>query len=171
MHQLTAVVVAATILVGCAARRVPPDVDAQGVGTAELDLLPSPEPERPAGVAPTRLPPEAAPETVSQALPTYPNSALNEGVTCTAELLYHIETNGSATLVRLTWNLPPPSDHRDAFESAINDAVTTWEFTPGYQLILVERADGTMRYEKRLIPKARRAMIRFRVEGGKGVVE
>jgi len=171
MHHLTAVVVAATILVGCAARRVPSDVDAQGVGTAELELLPSPEPERAADVAPTTLPPEAAPETVSQALPTYPNAAVNDGVACTAELLYHIETDDSATLVRLTWDLPPPSDHLDAFETAINDAVATWEFAPGYQLRLVERADGTMSYEKRPIPKARRAVIRFRVEGGKGVVE
>jgi hypothetical protein len=171
MHHLTAVVLAATILVGCSARRVPLEVDLQGVGRTDLELLPSPEPERTADVNPASLPPEAAPETVSQALPTYPSLAINDGVACTAELLYHIETDGSATLVRLTWDLPPPADHVDAFESAINDAVAAWEFVPGFQLRFKERADGTMSYEKHLIPKARRAAIRFRVEGGKGVVE
>ena len=174
MRHLTVVVLATAIgLVGCAHRRISVEqVQTQGVGTAELELLPPPEPEQPSlGNVQKKPTPEASPETVSQALPRYPTSALEDRVACTARLLYHIQTDGSVTIVRLVWDPAPPQDHVEAFESAIRDAAATWEYMPAYRLRHKERDDGTAGFEKQLIPKARRAVIRFRVEGGQAVVE
>jgi hypothetical protein len=163
--------VSSAIVTGCAVHRTPVQADSPGVGRAELELLPSPEPERTPDVAPTTLRPEAAPETLRQSLPAYPPPAVDEEVACTARILYHMETDGTATLVELTWGPPPPTDHLPAFESAIEEAVASWRFNPAYQLIYEKRAGEVVGFEKRLIPKARSAAIHFRVEGGKGVVE
>jgi len=165
-----ALVLAAATLLGCAARS-PADLDARKVGRAELEPLPPPDPGRPVEASALALAPEGAAKTLIQALPAYPDAALSDAVDCRAELLYHIETDGSATLVRLEWNPPPPAGHVAGFEASIRDAVATWRFEPAYQLRLKERADGGMTYEKRLIPKARRVAVRFRVEDGKAVVE
>jgi hypothetical protein len=116
-------------------------------------------------------PAEGAPETLSQGLPVYPDSAIADGVACTARFLYHIETDGSATVVRLEWDLAPPPHHVETFESAIRDAVATWRFVPAFQLVYKETSDGKKGFEKPLIPKAGRALIRFRVEDGRGIVE
>lgn len=160
-------------LAGCAHRHLEVDQEPpQGLGTTEIEILPPPEPETaPPRDVRKRPPPEAAPQTISQALPTYPARALEDRVACAAQLLYHIQTDGSATLVRLNWDPAPPPGHEEAFESAIRDAVATWEFVPAYQLRFKELPDGSPSFEKRLIPKARRAVIRFRVEAGQPIVE
>jgi len=141
------------------------------VGRTDLEVLP-PEPPPPAlRDQSKRPPPEAAPETLSQALPAYPVSALEDGVSCTARLLYHIQTDGSAELVSLEWELAPPGEHREAFEPAILAAVGTWEFAPAYQLRLRIQPDESAHFEKRPIPKAAHALVRFQVEDGQPVVQ
>lgn len=175
LQHLTAVVLVGVIGVASCAHRSP-TVDNQqrtDVGTVALELVPPPVTEV---TAPTQgqqtLSPEAAPETVSQALPTYPSSALEDRIACTVQLLYHIQTDGSATVARLEWNPGPPQIHVEAFESAIRDAVGNWEFIPAYQMRSKRGADGNVTsFEKHLIPKARDAVIRFRVEDGKAIVE
>ena len=160
-------------LPSCSTRRPPVvDMSQPGTGTAELEILPAVEPQSSYQTdAQKRPPPETAPQTLSQSLPTYPPSALEHGVACSARLLYHIQTDGSATLVRLAWDSSPPQEHLEAFESAIRAAVATWEFKPAMQLRLKTLADGSARFDKRVIPKAGHAIIRFRVDEGKAVID
>ena len=92
-------------------------------------------------------------------------------VACSARVLYHIETSGSATLVRLEWDAPPPEQHREAFELAIQEAMAEWEFQPAMRVRGKKLPDGSTVPETRLVPKASYAVIRFRVVEGRGVVE
>lgn len=104
-------------------------------------------------------------------MPSYPEAALPSEVACSAKLLYHIQTDGSAWLVRLEWAVPPPQDHRDSFEEALSEAVAEWRFTPARELAPKKMPDGSIEPEPRPIPTAVNAIIRFRMEEGKPVVE
>jgi len=153
----------ASVLAGCSHRRV---------GTVGLEDLPPPE------IAPSRLAsPSARPsaevpaQTLLQALPRYPDAALGDEVHCTARLLYHIEVDGTASLVRLEWDPAPAAEYREAFEKAIREAVATWSYTAARRYRWKKNPDGSLEFEERAIPTARRAIIRFRVEKGRGVVE
>ena len=139
-------------------------------GAAEIELLPPPVRIAPQGHEPP-FRPELGPIELRQDLPAYPLSALGDAVACTARLLYHIETDGSASLVRLEWDEPPPPEHTDAFVSAIDAAMARWEFEPGRRWIKRTQPDGTSKREMQLIPKSGRALIRFRVDDGKPVVD
>ncbi len=125
----------------------------------------------PAEVYRERPPAQTAPKTLTQPLPAYPESALADEVSCSARILYHIETDGLATLVRLGWDVPPPDAHAAAFESSIHDAVAAWRFDPATRLNPGRRPDGVVTYSRQVIPKAVNVLIRFRVEGGRAVVE
>jgi hypothetical protein len=153
------------MLTACAATKTP-------VGTADFEVLPPP-PYEPAPDAPRPKPrpPETPPETMEQPPPTYPDSALADGIACSAKLLYHILEDGSASLVRLEWETPPPPEHESAFVEQIRTAMLDWEFIPATKWVRKEREDGTIRLSPQAIPKAERAIVRFRVEGGHGIVE
>jgi hypothetical protein len=140
-----AVLLVALALSGCAGRRSTVEQN-PGVGWSEIRILPSPEPD-PAAAAVGTLPAESAPEVVDQAPPSYPASALDDLVDCTARILYHIQTDGSAELVRLQWEPPPPSVHLEVFEAAIHEAIAGWAFVPGQQLAPWERPDGAFGFE------------------------
>jgi hypothetical protein len=53
----------------------------------------------------------------------------------------------------------------------IRTAMLDWEFIPAIKWVRKEREDGTIRLSPQRIPKAERAIVRFRVEGGRGIVE
>ncbi len=167
----TCILFLALSVLGCAGRKSA-DLTPRRSGTAELEVLPPPEfPPPPPGYKPSSLSPQIPPETIERPLPSYPDSALADEVACTARLLYHVETNGSARLVRLEWDLRPPEGHVASFESAIRDAVARWEFVPAVRFTRKEQPGKPTRYEKHVIPKAGRVLIRFRIADGKAVVE
>jgi len=163
---------AALLLEGCRRKPVQATPPPPERGTSELEILPAEQVPR--ATDPERkkvLAPESAPGTVRQDLPGYPETALGDAVECTATVLYHIETDGSARLVRLEWELEPPAEHVAAFEDAIRTAVGSWLFEPAKRYRFKEVADGSFRYDEQVIPKAARAIVRFRVVAGRGVVE
>ncbi len=90
---------------------------------------------------------------------------------CTARILYHVEVSGQATLIRLEWDVAPPPGHLEAFEDSITDAVDGWEFTAAFRIIREARDDGSIEPRIQPIPQAQHALVRFRVEDGKAVVE
>ena len=139
-------------------------------GAAEIELLPPPTRTAPEGQRPPHRP-EVGPIEIRQDLPVYPPSALEDGIACTARLLYHIETGGNASLVRLQWDDPPPPEHTNAFAASIESAMATWEFEPARRWILRTQPDGTEKREMQVIPKSGRALIRFRVDNGRPVVD
>jgi hypothetical protein len=103
--------------------------------------------------------------------PRYPDAALGDEIACVAELLYHVEIDGTARLVRLEWQEPPPDEHLPEFEDTIRIAVADWEYTPALRLVPQKLPDGSTRIDHQPVPKARHAVVRFRVVNGKGVVE
>ncbi|ANM30377.1 hypothetical protein ABI59_13555 [Acidobacteria bacterium Mor1] len=141
-----------------------------GVGTTDMEYVETEEPQEKPKLGGRYLS-QAAPTKLRQELPEYPAAALADQVDCTAELLFHILTDGTAKVVRLEWNPAPPEQHKEAFEQAIHTAVADWEFVPGFRWIRRTDDDGQVRVEKQDIPKGRTVRIRFRVEGGKAVVE
>jgi len=161
-----AVLVAAS---GCAQRMresVTPD---SSVGRSQIEpLAPTASDFRPGQKRAPRIIP---PQVLAQHLPQYPSSALGDGVTCVARILYHIEVSGQATLVRLEWDIAPPADHLEAFEKSIVDAVALWAFHAAYRIIPETRDDGSIEPRNQSIPQAQHALVRFRVEDGKPVVE
>ncbi len=158
-------------LTGCASRKnLVTETTQRRIGTADLEHLPPPTPEplrKDQKPAPLVLPPHP----VTQSLPQYPQGVVEAEVSCSARLLYHVERDGSATLVRLEWEAAPPDEHLKAFEAAIRTATATWEFVPARKVVPVAQPDGSIEPEMQPVAEARRAIIRFRVEGGKGVVE
>jgi hypothetical protein len=161
---------AAILLFGCACRHRR-DLSEPRVGATELELLPAIEHPVSEGYEPARSRISTPPVTLRQELPSYPEAAIADEIRCEARLLYHIETDGTARLVRLEWDLPPPDERRDAFESAIRNAVAGWEFVPSQRWTPVETEDGSTRRRPKPIPKAGRALVRFRVVDGTPIVE
>lgn len=153
----------------CGGMKAPPG---QPTGSAELEVVPPP-PWQP----PTRRDeftysaPESPPVVQEQGFPTYPESALADEVACVARLLYHILKDGSVTLVRLEWDEPPPPEHLAAFEAQIREAMLGWRFIPSRKWVRTTLENGSIRAIPQAIPKAERAIVRFRVGRGRGVVE
>lgn len=170
--RLRSVVLLLAGLVSGCARPVAPEVTPRRSfdGATDMVILP------PDGLEPTVRteaelpPPQAAPTTLEQALPEYPQAALTDEVACSAEVLYHIETDGGARLVRLEWEIAPPDEHRAVFETAIRDAIAGWRFVPAKRIRRDFDADGKLHWEEQPIPKAKRALIDFRVVEGRGTV-
>jgi len=162
------------LLVSACAMHKAPENDSQQplVGTADLEDVPPPPRNPPSeSYTPTRRPFEVPPRPLSKRLPLYPDSALPSEVTCVGRILYHVEVDGSATLVRLNWDVAPPDRFMAAFELAIRAAIDDWEFRPAVQVTPEKHPDGTVTPQNKFVPKARYAVIRFRVEQGQGVVE
>jgi hypothetical protein len=115
-------------------------------------------------------PPEHPPIPVHQPLPEYPPEAVASEIACTAYLLYHTEMDGSASFVRVDWTVPPPDDHIASFEAAIERAVESWEFEPAFKLVPTEMDDGAIEPVRKTIRFAGRAIVRFLVVDGVGIV-
>ena len=159
-----------TTVPGCG-RRAPTVETPTFVGSSEIEVL-RPQSEPSIRVeSEQRPPPEGAPATLQQDSPVYPESAIEARVTCAARLLYHIETDGTASVARIDWDVAPPEPHAPAFEATIHDAVATWRFQPAFQQVFRELPDGSYRFEKKPIPKAVTAVIRFRVVDGVPIVD
>ena len=141
-------------------------------GTSNLEILPPPPRQPlPEGYKPKHRPHEIPPEVQDQALAGYPESAVADEVACTARLLYHILRDGSVTLVRLEWDEPPPPEHQASFEEKIREAILSWRFIPAKKWVPTRFEDGSITPVPQPIPIAERAIVRFRVEEGQGVVE
>lgn len=154
------------LLTTCACARKPPE------GSTEIEILPPPPYEPlPEGVRPRFGPMVFPPEVLKRDPPVYPESVVAEEVSCTARLLYHIQQDGLVTLVRLEWDDPPPADHQELFEESIRTAILEWRFLPAVKIVATELDDGSLDLERQPVPKAERAIVRFRVEGGRGIVE
>lgn len=141
-------------------------------GISDLEILPPPPRQPlPEGYEPKLRPVESPPEVRDQALASYPESAVADEVACTARLLYHILEDGTVRLVRLEWDEPPPTEHRASFEEKIREAILGWRFIPAKKWIPTSLDDGSRTTVPQPIPKAERAIVRFRVEDGQGIVE
>jgi len=165
----TALILIVVGLTACAGAKAPP---VQPMGSSELEILPPPPYEPlPEGVRPTLRPPETPPKVQDRMPPSYPDSALSEEIACAAKLLYHIQKDGSVTLVRLEWDEPPPSRFEESFEEEIRTAMLAWRFIPAKKLVPTTLEDGSIDLVPHPIPKAERAIVRFRVQEGRGIVE
>ena len=153
--------------VGCAARRHATAESVPRVGASSIeDFQPPPTP------TPDRRPPLILPpQVLRRELPRYPESALAERVACVARILYHVDTAGRATLVRLEWVEPPPAEHVRAFEEALRTALSDWRFEPAVRVVPEKRSDGSIEPLQTPVPAAQHAFVRFRVENGQAIVE
>lgn len=166
------ILIVALVTLGCAVKKdaVDPETIPQLSGQTELQTV-----QRvynpPAGeLAVEPPPPEHPPIPVHQPLPEYPPEAVPLEIACTAYLLYHTEMDGSASFVRIDWTLPPPDGHIASFEAAIERAVEEWEFDPAFKIIPTEMDDGAIEPVRKTIRFAGRAIIRFMVVDGVGIV-
>jgi hypothetical protein len=140
------------------------------LGTSDIEHLSGPASgPRPEGVK--RPPLIYPPQPLRQEPPEYPPEALDSEIGCTARLLYHVEKDGSPSLVRLEWEVTPPDQFLETFDATVRTAVEAWEFKPAYKIVPVELPDGAIEPEIIQVPSAHRALIRFRVIDGRGVVE
>jgi len=154
---------------GCAAQRASEQSASSSVGTSQIDhFQPPPSGSQRVGAPPPMVMP---PMPITQALPIYPESALEAAVACEARILYHVDTSGKATLVRLEWKEPPPTDQLTIFEEAIRTAVSEWTFHPAFRIVPKTQDDGSIEPVQTPLPKASHAFIRFRVEDGQAIVE
>jgi len=154
---------------GCAQRMQEPASPGSFIGKTQIEpLAPTASDFRPGQ---KRAPLIIPPRILAQSLPQYPSGALEDGVACTARILYHVEVSGQATLVRVEWDVAPPSIHLGAFENSIADAVASWSFTAADRIIPEMQEDGSIESQIQPVPQAQHALIRFRVEDGKAVVE
>jgi len=161
----------ASALLSCARSRTPETQPAPS-GTSDLEILPPPPQEpAPEGSRPQRGRIVIPPVPKKLAPPRYPDAAVSDGIACVAQLLYHIETDGTAKLVRLEWEDPPPPEHLTEFEETIRAAVSEWAYIPAIRLVPTKMPDGSTVTERRPVPKARHAVVRFRVVNGEGVAE
>lgn len=157
---------------GCATRGQPePTPDPERTGTAEMEQLQAPYSAPAGGYTRQAGPLELPPEPLSQELPVYPASALPAEVSCVARILYHTETDGTSSLVRLDWETAPPEVHREAFATAIREAVASWVFKPAVRVVPTTLPDGAVEPSREPVRHAGRAVIRFRVESGVPIVE
>ena len=164
------VLIVASAAAGCASQRSKGTETMPLVGTSQIDHFQNPPPG--SSTSREKRPPLVIPPTPhNQELPDYPNSAVDEGVACVARVLYHVETTGQATLVRLEWDQPPPSKYLGEFEQAIEAAVLKWSYAPAVEIVGEKQDDGSVELVRTPVPSAQRAFIRFRVENGKAVVE
>ncbi len=166
------ILVAITALVfalGCAQRTQDLAKPRSSVGKTQIEpLAPTASDFRPGQ---KRAPLIIPPQILAQHLPQYPGSALEDAVACTARILYHVEVSGTATLIRVGWDVAPPPVHLDAFEKSLADAVARWAFNAAYRIIPETRDDGSIETRHQPIPQAHHALVRFRVEDGQAVVE
>jgi hypothetical protein len=140
------------------------------VGSSQIDDFQPPQAE--SARSDTRRPRLVLPPVaVRRELPAYPEAALGDSVSCVAEILYHVETSGQATLVRLGWVEPPPRTHVAAFEDTIRTVMVDWLFKPAERVEPEQRPDGTIEPIRTPVPVAQHAYIRFRVENGTPVVD
>jgi hypothetical protein len=154
--------------VACAGRQIP--VENARIGTSDIEHLSPAAPEsRPEGEK--RPPLIYPPEPLQQEAPEYPREALDSEVSCAARLLYHVESDGSASLVRLEWEKAPPEKFLATFDAAIRAAVAAWEFEPAQRVEPEKLPNGAIEPKMTPVPSAHRALIRFRVVDGRGVVE
>ena len=157
------------MLAACAGGKAPP---VMATGTTNLEVLPPPPYEPlPEGIRPTPGPRVTPFQVQTRTLPSYPDVAVAEGIVCSAKLLYHILRNGSVTLVRLERDASPPPEYEAVFEEEIRKAMLAWRFIPAKKWVRTEREDGSIDLVPQPIPKAERAIVRFHVEQGRGIVE
>ena len=174
VNKLIPILLAALLLPSGCRNRLPQTTPhtPQTAGTSEMELL-GPPPRR-----------EPTPEDLDinhpmdikavprrQGKPAYPPAGLPTEQACIARVLYHVEPDGSATLVHLEWDVPPGDAFTKLFEASIRDAIAGWEFSPAHRIITTEFPDGSRDSEAIPIKYADRAVIRFRVLEGRGVVE
>ena len=164
---LLCVSVIVTATMGCATQRSAKAGPPPSVGTSQIDHF-QPPPSGSTRVG-TPSPIIIPPGPLHQILPKYPESALSEAVACVARILYHVEISGQATLVRLEWDDPPPAEYVTEFEEAIRTAISQWSFIPAVRIVSKTQDDGSI--VRTPVPKAQHALIRFRVEDGKAIVE
>lgn len=160
-------------LIGCATiKERGEEMSPSLTGASEVEVLQNPPPEFPPEEyeQKARLT-DIPPVPQKQPPPIYPQTALQSEISCTARLLYHILKDGSSKLVRLEWDESPPDNYREAFEDAIQQAVSTWKFTPANRVVPKGMPDGRVTYLLKAVPYAGRAIIRFYVYKGKGIVE
>jgi hypothetical protein len=157
------------LLIACAGGKKPA---VQPTGTSDLEVLPPPPYEPPPEGARLKRGPLVLPyEVEDRSSPGYPEAALADEIACSARLLYHILRDGSAKLVRLEWEAPPPPEYETAFEEEILQAMASWRYTPARKMVPVKHEDGSTELVLEPVPKAERAIVRFRVEQGRGIVE
>ena len=65
----------------------------------------------------------------------------------------------------------PTEEFREAFETAIREAVASWVFHPAQRITPMTMPDGTIDSERKSIRYAGLAILRFRVESGQEIVE
>ncbi len=155
-------VLTAAMLLACSARKAP------SVGTSEIEHFRPPPEESRTGRRPALIIP---PGPLEQPLPEYPETAVAGEVACVARILYHVETTGEARLVRLEWDEAPPQAHVAVFEDAVRTALSRWSFTPAVRIVPKRMEDGSIEPRRTPVPNAQHALIRFRVEDGKAIVE
>ncbi len=159
-------------ILGCAARKdvANPVTDRQLTGSSELQPVYRVY-NPPSGDQETEpLSPEHPPVPIRQPLPEYPPEAVPLEIACTAYLLYHTEVDGSASFVRVDWTVLPPDDFVASFEDAIARAVESWEFEPAFKMVPAEMDNGSIEPVRKTIRFAARAIIRFMVVDGVGIV-
>jgi hypothetical protein len=164
------VLVGVLAAIGCAAKKPAQVQTAQLVGISQIDHFQPPPEGSPAKMG-KRPPLVLPPEPLQQTLPEYPEAALGDAIACVARVLYHVETSGNATLVRLAWVEPPPAEHIADFEEAIGTGISKWRFIPALRVVPEKQTDGSIEPMETPVPTAQHAFVRFRVEDGKAVVE
>ena len=168
-------ILAAMVLLATGCKIVPPDTfprSPEPTGSSEMEIL-GPPPRREPTPEDLRRPPhfETPAHARRQGKPEYPLEGLSTSQECMARILYHIEVDGSATLVRLEWDPAPGDGFLKLFEDSIREAITGWEFSPSHRLVPTEQPDGSIEPKAVPIKSADRVIIRFSVIEGRGVVE
>ncbi len=165
------VAISTTIIIACAERIQPTQEPARPrEGSSSLENVQPPASDP---LPRDRKPPPLVipPAPFVQPLPVYPSQALEAEVACSARLLYHVERDGTARLVRLEWESAPPQEHLEVFEASIRNAIANWDFAPAQKIVPVKQPDGSIEPDGQPVPYAQHAIVGFRVVEGRGVVE
>jgi hypothetical protein len=172
-QRLPILMAAMFLLAGC--NTVSPDTvpkPPEPTGSSEMEILGPPPRREPTPADLDRgYPTDLQAFARRQEKPSYPMEALPFVQSGTARILYHIEVDGSATLVRLEWDPGPDDDYLKLFEDSIQTAMAGWEFAPAHRIMTTEHPDGSIDSNAVPIKSADRVIIRFQVIDGKGVVE
>jgi hypothetical protein len=172
-QNLLLVVLLGVLLCGCRGNAVRTTPRPSGsTGTAEMEIL-GPPPRREPTVEDLEkgYPTDLQAFARRQAKPDYPPEAVDGAQECTARILFHVEVDGTVTLVRLEWDPEPDSGFLQLFEDSIRNAMAGWEYSPAHRIITTEKPDGSIDSKAIPIKSADRVIIRFRIVDGKGVVE